>query len=399
MTGVKRRNSKRHFDTSLVELGRDPHANHGVVNPPVYHASTILFPTLAALESAENGTHPGPIYGRRGTTTAQALEQTVAALDGADRAIALPSGKAAMALAFATFTRQGDHVLVADNAYGPVRMICGDLLDKFGVETSYFDPHIGSDIHKLMRPNTRMVWCESPGSLTFEMCDIPAISVEARKRGIKVGVDNSWASPYFYKPLEHGADIAMQAGTKYLVGHSDAMVGVLSAQMDDFKSLRHMADALGYHLAPDDCYLALRGIRTLSVRLERHQASGLALADYFAKRPEVARVIHPARPDHPDHALWRRDFSGASGLFAVVLKPGVSHNALAAFTDGLELFGMGYSWGGYESLLLPVRPEKIRSAVPWREEGKVLRIHAGLEDLQDLTHDLDQAFDRLHAHS
>ncbi|MDI9409609.1 MAG: cystathionine beta-lyase [Candidatus Pacebacteria bacterium] len=398
MTGAKRRNSKRHVDTALVELGRDPHANHGVVNPPVYHASTILFPTLAALESAENGTHPGPTYGRRGTTTAQALEQTVAALDGADKAIALPSGKAAMALTFATFTRAGDHVLVSDNAYGPVRMICNDLMEKFGVETTYFDPHIGSGISKLMRPNTRLVWCESPGSLTFEMSDIPAIAAEARQRGIKVGVDNSWASPYYYKPLDHGADIAMQAGTKYLVGHSDAMVGVLSAQMDDFKSLRHMADALGYHLAPDDCYLALRGIRTLSVRLERHQANGLALAEYFAKRPEVARVIHPARPDHPDHALWQRDFKGASGLFAVVLKPGVSHNAFAAFTDGLELFGMGYSWGGYESLLLPVRPEKIRSAVPWREEGKVLRIHAGLEDLSDLTHDLDMGFDRLHAH-
>ena len=399
MTRVKRRNTKRHVDTALVELGRDPHANHGVVNPPVYHASTILFPTLADLEAAENGTHPGPTYGRRGTTTAQALEQTVAALDGADRAIALPSGKAAMALAFTAFTRQGDHVLVADNAYGPVRMICGDLLEKFGVETTYFDPRIGSDIHQLMRPNTKMVWCESPGSLTFELCDIPAISVEARKRGIKVGVDNSWASPYYYKPLDHGADIAMQAGTKYLVGHSDAMVGVLSAQQDDFKTLRHMADALGYHLAPDDCYLALRGIRTLAVRLARHQSNGLALAEYFAKRSEIARVIHPARSDHPDHLLWKRDFKGASGLFAVVLKPGVSHSALAAFTDGLELFGMGYSWGGYESLLMPVRPEKIRTAVPWKEEGKILRVHAGLEDLGDLTHDLDQAFDRLHAHS
>ncbi|MCX8500314.1 MAG: cystathionine beta-lyase [Alphaproteobacteria bacterium] len=399
MSSLIKRNSKRHTNTALVELGRNPNANHGIVNPPVYHASTILFPTLAALESAENGTHPGPTYGRQGTTTAQALEQTVAALDGADRAIALPSGKAAMALTFLTFTSRGDHVLIADNAYGPVRMIAHDLMERYGVEVSYFDPACGAEIRHQMKENTRLVWCESPGSLTFEMSDITAIAAEARKRGIRVGVDNSWATPYYYRPLEHGADIAMQAGTKYLVGHSDAMVGVLSAQADDFKVLRRMADALGYHLGPDDCYLALRGIRTLSVRLERHQSNGLALADYFAARSEVARVIHPARPDHPDHGLWQRDFSGASGLFAVVLNPGVSHQAFAAFTDGLELFGMGYSWGGYESLLLPVHPEKVRTSVPWREAGRILRVHAGLEDLADLTHDLDCAFDRLHAHS
>lgn len=384
-------------DTLLTTLGRDPERNHGVVNPPVYHASTILFPTLAALEAAEAGTHPLPTYGRRGTPTTFALEDAISVLEGGDETLVLPSGMAAIAVSLLAFVEAGDHVLISDNAYGSVRAFVRHLFGRLRVETTWFDPAIGSGIDALIRPNTRIVLCEAPGSQTFEMQDVPAVAAAARRRGVIVAMDNTWATPLFFRPLDHGVDLSIQAATKYVVGHSDAMLGLVTVRREHHDRMRKTANELGYAAAPDDCFLALRGLRTLSVRLARHQETAMRLADFLAGRPEVARVLHPAMPSDPGHALWRRDFSGASGLFGIVLKP-APHAALAAMVDHLELFGMGWSWGGYESLILPCDPRGIRTAVPWTEPGQLLRLHAGLEDADDLIADLAAGLDRLNRH-
>ena len=384
-------------DTLLAHAGRDPEANYGIINPPVYHASTVVFPTLAALEESEKDPFTGVTYGRFGTPTTFALEEAVAALEGGYRAVAVPSGLAAIAASLIAFVVTGDHVLVADNVYGPTRQrVCDLILARMGVEVTYYDPLVGADIARLMRDNTRVVFLESPGSLTFELQDVPAIAAAAKARGAVVVMDNTWATPLYFKPLAHGVDISIQAATKYIVGHADAMLGVITTTEEHFQTVKTMAHALGHAAAPDDCYLALRGLRTLAVRLARHQETGLALARWFEGRPEVARVLHPALPDDPGHSLWKRDFTGACGLFGIVLKD-FPKSAVAAMLDGLELFAMGFSWGGYESLILLVDPEAVRSAVPWTASGPTLRLHAGLEDVQDLTADLERGFERLAA--
>ena len=382
-------------DTLLAHAGRDPEANYGIINPPVYHASTVVFPTLAALEESEKDPFTGVTYGRFGTPTTFALEEAVAALEGGYRAVAVPSGLAAIAASLIAFVVTGDHVLVADNVYGPTRQrVCDLILARMGVEVTYYDPLVGADIARLMRDNTRVVFLESPGSLTFELQDVPAIAAAAKARGAVVVMDNTWATPLYFKPLAHGVDISIQAATKYIVGHADAMLGVITTTEEHFQTVKTMAHALGHAAAPDDCYLALRGLRTLAVRLARHQETGLALARWLEGRPEVARVLHPALPDDPGHSLWKRDFTGACGLFGIVLKD-FPKSAVAAMLDGLELFAMGFSWGGYESLILLVDPEAVRSAVPWTASGPTLRLHAGLEDVQDLTADLERGFERL----
>ena len=384
-------------DTLLAHAGRDPEANYGIINPPVYHASTVVFPTLAALEESEKDPFTGVTYGRFGTPTTFALEEAVAALEGGYRAIAVPSGLAAIAASLIAFAGAGDHVLVADNVYGPTRQrVCDLILARMGVEVTYYDPLVGADIARLMRDNTRVVFLESPGSLTFELQDVPAIAAAAKARGAVVVMDNTWATPLYFKPLAHGVDISIQAATKYIVGHADAMLGVITTTEEHFQTVKTMAHALGHAAAPDDCYLALRGLRTLAVRLARHQETGLALARWFEGRPEVARVLHPALPDDPGHSLWKRDFTGACGLFSIVLKD-FPKSAVAAMLDGLELFAMGFSWGGYESLILLVYPETVRSAVPWTASGPTLRLHAGLEDVQDLIADLERGLERLAA--
>ena len=384
-------------DTLLAHAGRDPEANYGIINPPVYHASTVVFPTLAALEESEKDPFTGVTYGRFGTPTTFALEEAVAALEGGYRAVAVPSGLAAIAASLIAFVVTGDHVLVADNVYGPTRQrVCDLILARMGVEVTYYDPLVGADIARLMRDNTRVVFLESPGSLTFELQDVPAIAAAAKARGAVVVMDNTWATPLYFKPLAHGVDISIQAATKYIVGHADAMLGVITTTEEHFQTVKTMAHALGHAAAPDDCYLALRGLRTLAVRLARHQETGLALARWLEGRPEVARVLHPALPDDPGHSLWKRDFTGACGLFSIVLKD-FPKSAVAAMLDGLELFAMGFSWGGYESLILLVDPEAVRSAVPWTASGPTLRLHAGLEDVQDLTADLERGFERLAA--
>jgi cystathionine beta-lyase len=382
-------------DTQIVNAGRNPEGNFGVINPPVYHASTILYPTLDALEAAQKHREPGKTYyGRSGTPTQFALEDAVAALDGGYRAIAVSSGVAAVTAAILAFVKTGDHVLMVDSVYGPTRRFCDTLLARLGVSTTYYEPSIGAGIAALLRPETRVVFLESPGSLTFEMQDVPAITAVARRAGVATIIDNTWATPVYFKPLAHGVDIAVQSATKYIGGHSDLMLGIITMTEANYARIRQVVNELGHHAAPDDCYLAQRGLRTLSVRLRRHGETALTLAHWLQRQPEVAKVHYPALPGDDGHALWRRDYTGASGLFAFQLAP-TSRRGLAALVDGMKLMGMGYSWGGYESLLLPSDPTPLRTAAPWRGAGPLLRVHAGLEDPADLIADLERGFERM----
>ncbi len=378
--------------TRLVHLGREPEAQHGFVNTPIYRGSTVLFPTVADLADHSREY----TYGRRGTPTTNALTEAIAALEGGQRAWIAPSGLAAITAVLLAYVEAGDHVLITDNVYFPARRVAGRLLKRMGVEVSYFDPLIGAGIAAHMTDRTRLVLAESPGSLTFEMQDIPAIAATARERGVLLAVDNTWATPLLCKPFALGADISIQAATKYIVGHADAMLGIITTNERAAPAMARMHEDLGLTAAPEDCFLALRGLRTLGVRLARHGASALEMAQWLATRPEVARVLHPALPGDPGHDIWRRDCSGASGLFSIVLKPH-DEKAVATMLDGLELFGMGYSWGGYESLILPFDPAPSRTATKWQAEGPALRLHIGLEDVADLKADLAAGFDRLAA--
>ena len=385
-------------DTTIVHAGRKPFDNHGIVNPPVYHASTVLFPTVEAWELArEHRDQPGTIvYGRRGTPTTFALQDAMAELEGADHCLAVPSGLAAITAPLLAFLDPGDHMLMVDAVYYPARRFADTLLARMGVETTFYDPAIGADIAGLIRQNTRVVYLEAPGSQTFEMQDIPAIAEVARKAGAVTMMDNTWATPLYFKPLDFGVDISIMAATKYIVGHSDAMLGLVSARDEHFARVRDSAWTLGMAVGPDDCYLGQRGLRTLSARLARHQESAMKLAEWFEARPEVDRVLYPALPSDPGHEIWKRDFKGASGLFGVVLRD-ASPDAVAAMLNGYRYFGMGGSWGGYESLVLPTQPERLRSATTWDAPGPTLRYHAGLEDADDLIADLEAGFERLGA--
>lgn len=383
-------------DTHLVHGGRDPAKQQGMVNPPVYHASTVLFPTVKALHNAAANPYEGVYYGRYGTPVHFALEEAVAQLEGAYGAVSTCSGLAAISVALMSVVSQGDHLLVADNVYGPTRGLCDGLLARLGVETTYFDPLIGADIAQLMRPETRAVFLEAPGSLSFEMPDVSAISNIAQSADCLVLLDNTWATPLYFHAFEHGVDISIHAATKYIVGHADAMLGFVNCNKTTYKAVRKTAVQLGYCAGPDDVYLGLRGLRTLGVRLKQHQSTALALCAWLREQPQVERVLYPALQDDPGHALWKRDFSGASGLFSAVLNP-VSEAALAAMLDGLKLFGMGFSWGGYESLVLPTNPGDYRTVTQWPSAGPTLRIHAGLEAPDDLIADLAAGFKRLDA--
>ncbi|MEM7398829.1 MAG: cystathionine beta-lyase, partial [Pseudomonadota bacterium] len=315
-------------------------------------------------------------------------------MEGGHATLLTPSGLSAITTTILSFVAAGDHMLVSDSVYKPTRRFCETVLKRLGVTTTYYDPVVGGDIAELVEERTKLVFTESPGSQTFEMQDIPAIAEVAHAAGAEVIMDNTWATPLYFKPFDHGVDVVVHAATKYIVGHADAMLGVITMNETAAAPVAKTHDILGLCPGPEDVYLALRGLRTLDVRLRRHQETGLALAEWLAQRPEVSRVIHPARPDHPGHALWQRDFTGASGLFGIVLNP-ASRQALSAMLDGLSLFGMGYSWGGYESLILPVDPKTYRSATVWEPEGPTLRIHAGLEDIEDLKADLEAGFQRL----
>jgi len=384
-------------DTRIVHAGHDPAAHHGAVNPPVYHASTITFPTVADLTDKQARKLDAVYYGRMGTPTTQSLDQAVADLEGGRWCVSVGSGMAAVACALLALLKGGDHLLMVDSVYWPTRNFCDTLLRNLGIETTYYDPQAdGPAITALMRPNTRVVFLESPGSLTFEMQDVAAVAAAAHAGGAHVLLDNTWASPILFRPFENGVDLSIQAATKYIVGHSDAMLGtVTTTDRALFEHVKNTAIQLGHSVGADEAYLGLRGLRTLAVRLRQHQENGLTVARWLQTRPEVARVLHPALPDDPGHALWRRDFSGACGLFGVLLKPGPSPAAMAAFLDGLSLFRMGFSWGGYESLITDTTRSITRTARPWSHEGPSLRLHVGLEDPVDLIADLEAGFARL----
>ncbi len=387
---------KGHGDgTRLTHTGRGGTRHHGVVNTPVYHVSTVTFPSIAALHQAAHGPQSdrAVTYGRRGSPTTFALQDAIAAIEGAGSTFLVPSGLSAIAVSLLSVLNPGDHVLISDSAYAPARQFADTVLRTLAIETTYYDPRIGAGISKLFRPSTRAVLVEAPGSVTFEMQDIPEIAMTAHVHRAAVLMDNTWATPLFFKPLEHGVDLSIQSVTKYLGGHADVVMGSITASEPWLSRVRHWVHQLGLSVGPDDCNLVLRGMRTLGARLAQHQATGLKLAEWLHARNEVKHVLHPALPDDPGHELWKRDFDGASGLFGVVLKP-ASAEALAAFIDGLELFGIGYSWGGYESLIVPHDPRGIRTAVPWTEPGNLIRIHAGLEDADDLISDLSAGLAR-----
>ena len=378
----------------LVHLGRDGEASYGFVNVPPYRGSTVLFPDAETL-STENQRYT---YGTHGTPTTDALTEAWTALAGAAGTALVPTGMAAIALALLSAVGAGDHLLMTDSAYQPARRFCNGMLKRLGVETTYYDPRLGAGVASLFRPNTKAVFVESPGSQSLEVQDIPAIAEVAHARGACVIADNTWATPLFFPPHANGVDLAVEAGTKYLSGHSDLLLGLVSANADWLKRLRRTERELAIPAGPEDVYLALRGLRTMELRLREAERQALALAEWLAARPEVLRVIHPARPDHPDHALWKRDFTGSSGLFSVVLKP-VSASAVAALLDGLELFGLGYSWGGFESLVIPFDCASYRTATQWAPGGPALRFSIGLEDPDDLKDDLARGFERMNAAS
>lgn len=385
------------LDTLLAHSGGDPAQRQGAVNPPVYRASTFLFPTVAEWE--ESRVHASRFdiirYGQLATPTTQAFEEAIATLEGGYRAMLVPSGLAAVTVALQALVRQGDHILVTDSAYVPTRIFCDRVLKRFGVETTYYDPLIGAQIATLFRPNTRLVFMESPGSMTFEIQDVPAITRAAHERGIHTLLDNSWATPYFFPAFANGVDVSILAATKYIGGHSDVMMGTITTTQALYERIRSEVAELGICVSSDDAYLALRGLRTLGVRMERHQRNATQVAEWLSTRPEVARVTYPALPHAPGHAIWKRDFRGASGLFGVELHP-VSKRGIDAFLNTLTLFGMGASFGGFESLAIPMDPRSYRTATRWTHDGPLLRLHVGLEDPNDLIADLKRAFSRMH---
>ena len=379
------------FDTILAHAGRSPADHSGAVNTPVYRASTILFPNLAALEAKEGARLR---YGRRGTPTTHALEDALCDLEKADRALVAPSGVNAISIILMSFAEPGSHILMSDSSYGPARKFCAQFLQKFGVETTYYDPAIGTDIAALIRPTTRLIWMESPGSQTFEVQDIEAITSVARKLGVATVMDNTWSGGYFCQPLTQGVDISVQAGTKYISGHSDLMLGTIACTDAHYDRLRETYLRFGVCVGGDDAFLALRGLRTLAVRMAQHYRSGLEVARWLQQQPEVLRVMHPALPGDPGHDRWQRHFTGASGLFGFVMQQ-PEHEALRRMFDGFTLFGMGSSWGGFESLLVPSNPSVYRTATEWQPGGQTVRIHVGLEDPADLIAELRRGFDRL----
>ncbi|QIB32424.1 cystathionine beta-lyase [Ancylobacter pratisalsi] len=377
-------------ETELVIGGRDPQHSYGFVNTPIVRGSTVLSQTVAELEA-----HAGRYtYGRRGNPTTEGLEDALTQLEGSAGVVLTPSGLSAVSIALLSVLGSGDHLLMVDTAYQPTRRVCDVVLKRYGIETTYYDPLIGADIAGLLRPNTRAIFMESPGSQSLEVQDVPAIVAVAAERGICTLIDNTWATPLFFRPHDAGVDLSIQAGTKYLGGHSDLNIGTISGNARVFGRLKATHGDLGITVAPEDAYLAARGLRTMAVRLARHQESGLAIARWLAGRAEVLRVLHPALPDDPGHSLWKRDFKGASGLFSFILKP-VPKAAVDGFLDELELFGLGFSWGGFESLAIPFDCTPYRTATRWQPGGPAIRVHIGLENTDDLIADLTRGFARL----
>ncbi len=386
-----KKKSELNFKTRALHQGRDPEQQKGFVNPPVYHGSTVVFPTLKDLKWAADNKYTlnSITYGRRGNPTCIALENTLADLENGYAGLVFSSGMAAITTALTACLKSGDHLLITDSVYSITREFCNDVLTDFGVLVSYYDPMLGLEIEQLIQDNTRCIFLESPGTSTFEVQDTPTIVEVANKKGITTIMDNTWASPCFFKPLDHGINISVASATKYVVGHSDAMLGAIVTDEKHYPALRRTKDIIGHCAGPDDAYLGLRGIRTLSLRMTQHQQQALQLAHWLKSQPDVHRVLHPALEDCPGHEFWKRDFTGSSGLFSFEIEKR-SDKAKAAFLDNLQLFAMGYSWGAYESLILPIETTQSKSDKPLL----LIRIHAGLEDIDDLIADLDAGLNR-----
>jgi len=389
MTGQGRKDR-----TIATHAGNHPHDNQGVVNPPIYRASTILFRSVQDLRDRYKHKYETVTYGRDGTQTHRTLAEAFNSLEGSERALILPSGVAAVSAALLASVKPGDSLLMVDSVYEPTREICDGLLATIGVETIYYEPMIGAGIADLIRPTTKVIYLESPGSLTFETQDIPAIVAVAKQAGCRTIIDNTWATPLFFKPPQHGIDVSVYSASKYIGGHSDLMMGILTCPAALHRTFAKLAHGyMGHASSADDCYAALRGLRSLHARLMQHQETALVLARWLASRPEVEQVLHPAFPGTPGHEFWKRDFAGSSGLFGVVLKP-CRMEQVDAMLNGMRLFGMGYSWGSYESLMIRADLKTSRSAEPWRAVGRTLRISAGLEDPADLIADLEDGLAR-----
>lgn len=386
--------AKKQISTILTHAGRAPKSFSGAVNIPPFRASTILFDSLEAMEDVGNYPLSGVRYGRAGNPSSQAFEQVMAECSGYDHAVSTGSGVSAITVALSAFLSAGDRILITDNVYGPTRLYAEKVLRRMGVTTEYFDPHNPDALRDALQKPARIVFMESPGSITFELSDIPLLCRIAKQAGAITMLDNTWATPLYFRAVDHGVDIDIHAGTKYIVGHADANLGVCLCHDAYFEPLKRQAYWTGVSAAADDLFLGLRGLRSLAARLPVHGRNGLELAEWLSQQPETIRVIHPARSDHPDHALWQRDFTGTTGLFAILLHK-VSKTALSAMLNRFRLFGMGYSWGGFESLMIPQDPRNIRSATSWQEDGILLRVHAGLEDANDLVADLARGFDAL----
>jgi cystathionine beta-lyase len=377
-------------DTLLARTGRDPARYNGMVNTPVFRTSTVIFPDREAYEARGGDDYKKVRYGLYGTPTTFALEEAIAQMEGGHAAVALPSGIAAIAVALCAFLKTGDHALVPDSVYAPTRAFCDRRLGPNGIEIEYYDPLIGSGIAKLIKPSTRVVFCEAPGSLTFEMQDIPAIAAVAHARGIPVLADTTWGTPYFFRSFEKGVDVSIHAATKYIAGHSDVVMGVIVTNEPHWLTVRRAVADYGYGVSPDDCYLALRGFRTIGVRMKQQLANALHVARWLKSRREVKRVIYPALEGDPGHALWRRDFSGAASLFSFVLAAG--ERAATTFINSLQIFGIGSSWGGFESLAIVAPIAPYRTLTKWDPGGPTIRLHIGLEDPDDLIADLERGF-------